>query len=87
MKPNILYLCDRKKKCNVSEMCGHADEYGNGCIYTIDPEHAKNGPVKNQRELDERFDHYIFGRFSYWMERNNGTKNYWKRSNAFHSDV
>ena len=73
MEYAILYLCDQKKDCNISDLCGRIDEDGNGCMYTVDPKHAKNGPVANAVELlmdpEERFEYVKMGNIEFWREK------------------
>lgn len=69
MEYRVLYLCDQEKDCNISYLCGHIDEDGDGCMYTVDPKHAKNGPVKDQDDLDERFEHVKIGNIEFWREK------------------
>lgn len=37
---DIIYICDKKRKCNKSPDCGTL------CNHTYSPEHAKNGTCK-----------------------------------------
>ena len=65
MSYDVLYLCDQKKVCSISDACGKRD----GCIYTIDPKHTKNGPVTDQKDLNDRFEHIKMGGIEFWREK------------------
>ena len=56
-----LYLCDQKMDCWASPICGKE------CKHTADDTHAKNGPVVNVKEWNERFKVIDFNNeLTYW---------------------
>ena len=59
---NVLYLCDGKADCGIKAnftcgVCNYDSDDTIQCFHTSDPNHAKNGAIKDEKELEtDRFD-------------------------------
>lgn len=55
----IVYVCDKKKKCANTLGCGSPEKNNQGiyCNHTLDPNHAKNGVCDNPEESDRFIKH------------------------------
>lgn len=66
---DVKYLCDGKKECGYGNIfCGVYNKKSSAspydlCIYTRDPEHAKNGACTDPENYPERF---LKVKYDYW---------------------